>query len=125
MLLADRIIPLNPGPGATLGPEFRVAIRAPARPRGDEQRRGIPGAARGNHTVSHGRRPTQQRLHPAAERRHAAQCRADRRSIQAAPRAYRDAAGAPIEQRYVEFFEVGKIYPTPNGPLTVVEASIC
>lgn len=29
ILLADRIIPLNPGPGATLGPDFRVDLKRP------------------------------------------------------------------------------------------------
>lgn len=29
ILMADRIIPLNPGPGATLGPEFKIAIERP------------------------------------------------------------------------------------------------
>jgi nitrate/nitrite transport system ATP-binding protein len=37
------------------------------------------------------------------------------------PRAYRQAAASPIENRYVEFYEVKKVYPTPKGPLTVVE----
>jgi nitrate/nitrite transport system ATP-binding protein len=37
------------------------------------------------------------------------------------PRAYREAAASPTENRFVEFFEVKKVYPTPNGPLTVVE----
>ena len=32
LLLADRIIPLNPGRGATLGPEFAVDLAAAARP---------------------------------------------------------------------------------------------
>jgi nitrate/nitrite transport system ATP-binding protein len=31
ILLADRIIPLTPGPGATLGPEFRVDLARPRR----------------------------------------------------------------------------------------------
>jgi nitrate/nitrite transport system ATP-binding protein len=29
ILMADRIIPLNPGPNATLGPEFRINIERP------------------------------------------------------------------------------------------------
>ena len=37
------------------------------------------------------------------------------------PRAYREAAASPIEARYVEFYEVRKTYPTPKGPLTVVD----
>lgn len=29
ILMADRIIPLNPGPNATLGPEFKINIERP------------------------------------------------------------------------------------------------
>jgi nitrate/nitrite transport system ATP-binding protein len=37
------------------------------------------------------------------------------------PKAYRDAAHSPVDTRYLEFFKLDKVYPTPNGPLTVVE----
>ena len=37
------------------------------------------------------------------------------------PKAYRDAAHSPVDIRYLEFFKLDKVYPTPNGPLTVVE----
>ena len=37
------------------------------------------------------------------------------------PEAYRKAAHSPITERYVEFSQVKKIYPTPQGPLTVVD----
>jgi nitrate/nitrite transport system ATP-binding protein len=37
------------------------------------------------------------------------------------PKAYRDAAQSPVDTRYLEFFKLDKVYPTPNGPLTVVE----
>ena len=37
------------------------------------------------------------------------------------PKAYRDAAHSPVDVRYLEFFKLDKVYPTPNGPLTVVE----
>ncbi len=37
------------------------------------------------------------------------------------PQAYRDAAHSPVEKRYLEFYKLDKVYPTPNGPLTVVE----
>ncbi len=39
----------------------------------------------------------------------------------ALPQAYLDAANSPITTRYLEFFKLKKIYPTPKGPLTVVE----
>jgi nitrate/nitrite transport system ATP-binding protein len=37
------------------------------------------------------------------------------------PQVYLDAAKSGIERRYLEFFNVSKVYPTPKGPLTVVE----
>ncbi len=37
------------------------------------------------------------------------------------PQAYRDAARSPVEKRYLEFYKLDKVYPTPKGPLTVVE----
>lgn len=37
------------------------------------------------------------------------------------PKAYRDAAKGGTERRYLEFFKLHKVYPTPKGPLTVVE----
>lgn len=37
------------------------------------------------------------------------------------PQAYRDAASKGATRRYMEFWKLNKIYPTPKGPLTVVE----
>ncbi|MEL1249383.1 ABC transporter ATP-binding protein [Aurantiacibacter gilvus] len=37
------------------------------------------------------------------------------------PKAYRDAARSPVEKRYLEFFKLDKVYPTPKGPLKVVD----
>ncbi len=37
------------------------------------------------------------------------------------PQAYRDAAHSPVNRRYLEFFKLDKVYPTPKGPLKVVD----
>lgn len=37
------------------------------------------------------------------------------------PKAYQDAARGGATRRYMEFWKLHKVYPTPNGPLTVVE----
>jgi len=37
------------------------------------------------------------------------------------PQAYRDAGQSAVEKRYLEFYKLDKVYPTPKGPLTVVE----
>ncbi|MAY19964.1 MAG: nitrate/sulfonate/bicarbonate ABC transporter ATP-binding protein [Erythrobacteraceae bacterium] len=37
------------------------------------------------------------------------------------PKAYRDAAASPVSTRFLEFYKLDKIYPTPKGPLKVVD----
>ena len=119
ILLADRIIPLNPGPEAGFGPEFRVPF---ARPRERTAMNASPAYKKLRAAIT-------QYLMDAGLRRTAGNPD-DRRAppnivpVQfdhAPPRAYKDAADTPFEQRYVEFFEVRKDYPTPKGPLTVVD----
>jgi nitrate/nitrite transport system ATP-binding protein len=113
VLLADRVIVLNPGPNASFGPEFRIEVSRP-RKRGvdldpDAKRLrgeitqylfdvGIASAARG------------------AQQRHLPKV--------APKRLDGGVAGGSTslpDGRYVEFFEVAKSYPTPKGPLKVVD----
>ncbi|MEN7535859.1 ABC transporter ATP-binding protein [Aurantiacibacter flavus] len=42
-------------------------------------------------------------------------------SAEEPPQAYRDAAQSAVEKRYLEFYKLDKIYPTPKGPLKVVD----
>jgi len=117
LLLADRIIPLTPGPDATLGAEFRVTI---PRPRD---------RATLNHDAEYRRLRSgiTQYLMEAAETRHnptdegpgAPKIVPVRLG---APRKKRARPASPrSESRYVEFYDVGKVYPTAKGPLTVVD----
>ncbi|MEM6857512.1 MAG: ABC transporter ATP-binding protein [Pseudomonadota bacterium] len=46
---------------------------------------------------------------------------ASKKEKDAPPQAYLDAAKSTVEKRYLEFFKLDKIYPTPKGPLKVVE----
>jgi nitrate/nitrite transport system ATP-binding protein len=119
ILLADRIIPLNPGPDATFGPQFAVPFE---RPRDRTAMNHNPAYKRLRAAIT-------QYLMDVGVKRHATETE-DRRSLpnvvpisfdSGPPRAYREAAASPIEERYVEFYEVRKIYPTPNGSLTVVD----
>jgi nitrate/nitrite transport system ATP-binding protein len=119
ILLADRIIPLNPGPGATFGPEFVVPF---ARPRDRTEMNSNPAYKRLRAAV------TQYLMDVGVTR--ASVVNEDQRVLpnvvpvafdSGPPRVYREAAASPIEQRYVEFFQVSKVYPTPKGPLTVVD----
>lgn len=120
ILLADRVIPLTPGPGATLGPSFTVGIERPrerAALNGDDRfitlRRGITeylmdvGAAR---NVSAARQMVLPNIVPIG-----------REKAEPLPTAYAQAAQSPTTIGYLEFSQVSKVYPTPKGPLTVVD----
>jgi nitrate/nitrite transport system ATP-binding protein len=118
ILLADRIIPLNPGPDASFGPEFRVPFE---RPRDRSAMNSSPAYKKLRAAIT-------QYLMDAGIKRAAGM--EDRRELpnivpvqfdHGPPRAYKDAAETPFDQRYVEFYQVRKDYPTPKGPLTVVE----
>ncbi len=120
ILLADRIIPLTPGPNATLGREFKVPL---ARPRdradmnSDEEfirlRADITeylieiGAERGAETQRDIILPD---IVPITHNRG-----------DGLPSAYVRAAEAVNDTRYLEFSQLKKVYPTPKGPLTVVD----
>ena len=122
ILLADRIIPLKPGTPATLGPEFKVPFRRP-RDRGElnhdddfiRLRAEVTeylmeaGAERGGDPERDIVLPD---IVPITQRRKGG----DR-----LPAAYERAADSPIQDRYLEFSQLKKVYPTPKGPLTVVD----
>ena len=116
ILLADRIIPLNPGPNATFGPAYEVNIARPRertamnhnaafkKLRADVtsylMRVGFEAKVEGSRTL-----PDITAVH------------------QLTPAAYRRAAETQAQtgQRFLQFSQVHKVYPTPKGPLTVVE----
>lgn len=120
ILLADRVIPLTPGPAATLGPDFRVDIERPrdrAALNGDDRfiklRREITeylmdiGAARNQSGDADLKLPN---VVPIARGKSAR-----------LPSAYSAAAASDTQDDYLRFNEVSKVYPTPKGPLTVVD----
>ncbi|MBB6096578.1 nitrate/nitrite transport system ATP-binding protein [Povalibacter uvarum] len=117
LLLADRIIPLLPGPRATLGREFKVNF---ARPR---DRTTINHSEDYQHLRA---QITQYLLDIGASQ--AAQVQDGVPLPEVVPitasKAARSAVTArPAENadKFVEFYEVSKVYPTPKGPLTVVD----
>jgi nitrate/nitrite transport system ATP-binding protein len=120
ILLADRVIPLNPGPRASLGPDFMVNIARP-RDRGalnsDENfitlRREITEYLM---AANAGRRTDTERVINLPNVVPITQQRTER-----LPTAYERAALSRATERYVEFSNVSKVYPTPKGPLTVVD----
>ncbi|UES44369.1 ABC transporter ATP-binding protein [Roseibium aggregatum] len=122
ILLADRIIPLKPGTPATLGPEFKVPFQRP-RDRGElnhdddfiRLRAEVTeylmeaGAERGadleREIVLPDIVPITQRPKPADK----------------LPAAYERASESAVQDRYLDFSLLKKVYPTPKGPLTVVD----
>lgn len=121
ILLADRIIPLNPGPKATLGPEFKVNI---PRPRDRT-------AMNHDEEFKYLRREITQYLMRVGMEKAAADDKrelpdilpktAKTRLIQANTNTETQVNPSPAFERYVEFSKVSKIYPTPKGPLKVVD----
>ncbi|MCH9809475.1 MAG: nitrate ABC transporter ATP-binding protein [Alphaproteobacteria bacterium] len=123
ILLADRIIPLTPGPNATLGKEFKVDI---PRPRDQSTMSSDPAFQKLRQEV------TSYLIDLGAER--AAQSEdatvlpdivpieIGKRRNNKLPKAYVDAAGTfKRTDRYLEYSLLDKVYPTPKGPLKVVD----
>jgi nitrate/nitrite transport system ATP-binding protein len=122
ILLADRIIPLKPGTPATLGPEFKVPFKRP-RDRSElnhnddfvKLRADVTeylmeaGAERGTDLE---REIVLPNIVPITQRI------SKRDKL---PAAYERAAGGINQERYLDFSQLKKVYPTPKGPLTVVD----
>lgn len=119
ILLADRVIPLNPGPKATLGPEFVINLPRP-RDRTEMNH---------NEEFKTLRKDITQYLMKVGME--ASVDTSDialpdiqpNTVIQFPNKAAEKAAAArnPSLEKYVEFTQLSKIYPTPKGPLKVVD----
>ena len=124
LIMADRIIPLNPGPDATFGPEFIVDLPRP-RDRSamnhDEKFKqlrsditqylmkvGVNEAGSSDGNVI--KLPPVKPVDPFESKKKAN-----------APKALQPYLQNKGEAKYLEFFNVTKVYPTPKGPLTVVD----
>lgn len=118
ILLADRIIPLTPGPGATLGPEFRVDM---PRPRDRTTMNSDPHFKRLRHDVTSYLMDLATGDDGGGRTGRALPELTPISLYAGPPKAYREAATSPREERFVEFSEVRKVYPTAKGPLTVVD----
>ncbi len=117
ILLADRIIPLTPGPGATLGPEFEVALPRP------RERAALNHSDRFKRLRAEITRYLMEIGIEAKASGDSGRQLPDVTPLHALPNAYRSAAQptTPRPDRYLEFSQLHKAYPTPKGPLTVVE----
>ena len=111
ILLGDRIIALNPD--GTLGQEFPVAIPRPRDRSAMNHDEGFKALrlAVTNYLMDVGIQAK------AEETRHLPNVTA----IHNLPKAVSDAQKGMLEQRFLSFEGLHKVYPTPKGPLTVVE----
>jgi nitrate/nitrite transport system ATP-binding protein len=119
LLLADRIIALEPGPRATLGREFKVDMPRPRDRLSVNQ----------NDTYRRLRAQISQYLMGLGSQRNAnapvTRALPDVVPIEPPPpktvrRASRPKPAENLD-KFVEFYDVTKVYPTPKGPLTVVD----
>ncbi len=127
ILLADRIIPLTPGPKATLGPEFIVEIPRPrdrtAMNHDDEFKRLRKEITQYLMRVGMEKTATDDQKSLPNIQPNTATAGTLPSSPELPNNVALEAARAtnPALDRYVEFSKVTKIYPTPKGPLTVVD----
>ncbi|MBI4921432.1 MAG: ATP-binding cassette domain-containing protein [Devosia nanyangense] len=119
ILLADRVIPLNPGPRASLGPSFAVKI---ARPRDRAELNADDGFIRLRREITEYLMAAGAARPPSAGREivlpNVVPITQGRDKL---PGAYAKAAQSTASAGYVEFSQVTKVYPTPKGPLKVVD----
>ena len=113
IILADRIIALNPD--GTLGQEFRVEIPRP-RERGEMNHHEGFKRLRGRITrylmdVGIAAKTQETKVLPNVTAIH----------NEPLPKAVTEAQSTTRTDRYLDFSQIHKIYPTPKGPLTVVE----
>ena len=111
IILADRIIALNPD--GTLGDEFKVDI---PRPRDRT-------AMNNDDTFKALRRDVTSYLMDVGieAKSEGTRILPDVTPIHGVPAAVKEAQEGLIEERFLDFSQLHKIYPTPKGPLTVVE----
>lgn len=111
IILADRIIALNPD--GTLGREFKVRI---PRPRDRME-------MNGNSTFKRLRADVTKYLMDVGIEAKVEGTRTlpDVSPIHGVPTAVKQAQKGLIEERFLDFSQLHKVYPTPKGPLTVVE----
>ena len=118
LLLADRIAILTPAPNAHIGRIFEVTIERP-RIRTDLNHDEAYKTLRNEIVGYLGRLAGG--VKEAAPSNVIDLPSLEPLDLLAPPKAYQDAAWSPINRRYLEFYNLSKVYPTPKGPLTVVQ----
>ncbi|VAX06526.1 Nitrate ABC transporter, ATP-binding protein [hydrothermal vent metagenome] len=122
VLLADRIIPLKPGPNATLGPEFKVNIPRPrdrAAMNHDENFKRLRNDVT-KYLMQVGIEQTAD-TDDSAIKLPDVQPNTATGFDKAMPHKIKKIKEHIGQKHYLEFSKLDKVYPTPKGPLTVVE----
>ncbi len=121
LMLADRIIPLNPGPGANFGPEFIIDLSRPRHrtsinhnDRFKQLRNEIT-----QYLISVGMEETAGNIIQLPNIK--PRTTDDVIVTQEPPSTIRNYQKHLGDPRYLEFYNVSKTYPTSKGPLTVVD----
>ncbi|HAI97353.1 MAG: nitrate/sulfonate/bicarbonate ABC transporter ATP-binding protein [Cycloclasticus sp.] len=125
LIMADRIIPLNPGPKATFGPEFIVDLPRPrdrAAMNHDEKFKSLRGEIT-QYLMQVGQLNTDTGSDNVIELPNVKPNTSNDFTDSGveepnALKPFKDNIG---EKKYLEYFNLKKVYPTPKGPLTVVE----
>lgn len=117
LLLADRVAVLTPAPAARIGRIFPVALPRPRDRRAVNDSVAFQtirteivsylGSLAGEKAAKGSEFGTLPDVTPL--------------DLAQPPKAYQDAARQGATRRYLEFWKLHKVYPTPKGPLTVVE----
>ncbi|GGB96477.1 hypothetical protein GCM10011494_13700 [Novosphingobium endophyticum] len=123
LLLADRVAVLTPAPSATIGQIYEVDV---PRPRDRE-------AVNDDHHFQALRKQIVGYLGQLNEQGSSVgessvalpevvplDLFAGKKEVEL-PAAYQEAAKTSVDRRYLEFYKLHKVYPTPKGPLAVVE----
>ena len=117
LLLADRIAVLTPAPSAKIGQIFPVTL---PRPRDREAVNDSPEfQALRTRIVNYLGSLAGEKAAKGSDFGHLPNVTP--LDLAPPPKAYTDAAKGGVTRRYMEFFKLHKVYPTPKGPLTVVE----
>ena len=117
LLLADRVAVLTPAPAARIGTIFPVAL---PRPREREAMNDDPAFQALRREIVACLSQLNAASGPAGEAG-VALPNVTPLDLAPPPQAYREAAHSAVEKRYLEFYKLDKVYPTPAGPLKVVD----
>ncbi len=119
LLLADRVAVLTPAPSARIGKIFEVDVPRPRDREAvndDDHFKAL--RARIVHYLS---TLNQQAAGEDSTVALPGVAPLDLSAADGPPKAYQDAGKSAVENRYLEFYKLDKVYPTPNGPLKVVD----